>query len=78
MSVAREGVNVVLTVDDDGGPFDPTAVPPPDPPDNLDEAPVGGFGIQLMRAFSSNIEYQRTSGRNQLRLTFVDALGAPK
>lgn len=73
VSVAREGANVILTVDDDGGPFDSTAVPPPHCPDTLDDAPVGGFGIQLMRQFSSNIEYERKCGRNQLHLTFVEA-----
>jgi serine/threonine-protein kinase RsbW len=74
LSVARKGADVVLTVDDDGEPFDPTAVCPPRPPDTLEDAPVGGFGIHLMRQFSSSIEYRRTCGRNRLHLTFVEAL----
>jgi len=78
LSVVREEANVVLTVDDDGEPFDPTAVPPPHPPDMLDDAPIGGFGIHLMREFSRGIEYRRACGRNQLRLTFVEAASAPK
>lgn len=72
VSVARDKADVTLTVDDDGGPFDPAAVPSPRPPDTLDDAPVGGFGIQLMRQFSSRFAYQRIGGRNQLRLTFVE------
>jgi serine/threonine-protein kinase RsbW len=73
VSIAHEGAEVVLTVDDDGGPFDVTRVAPPDRPHTLEDAPVGGRGIQLIRRFSSSFEYRRKCGRNQLRMTFAEA-----
>lgn len=73
VSVARAEADVILTIEDDGKPFDSTQFQPPHRPDTIDEAPVGGFGIQLMRQFSNHIRYERKGGRNQLHLTFVEA-----
>jgi anti-sigma regulatory factor (Ser/Thr protein kinase) len=72
-SVARDHADVVLTVEDDGGPFDSTKVAAPQPRRTLDDSPVGGLGIHLMRQFASGVEYRRESGRNHLRLTFSGA-----
>src|SRR5262245_27094077 len=46
-SVAREHTDAVLTVEDDGAPFDPTQVAAPQRSGTLDDLPVGGFGIHL-------------------------------
>lgn len=60
---------VVLTFEDDGVPFDPRLQPDPVIPSSLDEAPVGGRGLPLVRNVATRIEYARTpQSRNQLKL----------
>jgi anti-sigma regulatory factor (Ser/Thr protein kinase) len=72
-SVERDQADVVLTVEDDGGPFDSTKVAAPQRRQTLEDSPVGGLGIHLMRQFASGVEYRREGGRNHLRLTFSGA-----
>ena len=69
--LARSDLEVVLDIEDDGGPFDPNQVAPPQVPDAVESASVGGRGIHLIRQFSSRMEYARTGGCNRLRLTFA-------
>jgi anti-sigma regulatory factor (Ser/Thr protein kinase) len=69
--LARSDSEVVLDIEDDGGPFDPNQVAPPQVPDAVESASVGGRGIHLIRQFSSRMEYARTGGCNKLRLTFA-------
>jgi anti-sigma regulatory factor (Ser/Thr protein kinase) len=71
-NVEQDGSDLVLTIEDDGSPFDPTRFPT-SRARTLDEATRGGFGIGLMRRFARRVEYQRSRGRNQLRLTFARA-----
>jgi serine/threonine-protein kinase RsbW len=68
-NVARDGTDIVLTVEDDGGPFDPTRFAARPRAQALDEASAGGLGIDLMRQFARRIEDRRRGGRNYLRLT---------
>jgi hypothetical protein len=42
----------------------------------LEDSPIGGFGIHLMRQFATRIEYQRACERNQLSLFFVEPSSA--
>jgi serine/threonine-protein kinase RsbW len=63
---------IILDIEDDGGPFDPSLMPPPQRSDSVDTALVGGQGIHLVRAFSSRMEYVRSDGHNRLRLTFAE------
>jgi serine/threonine-protein kinase RsbW len=66
----RDGGSVLLEVEDDGSPFDPTTHPPPPPPRRLEDLPVGSYGLPLIRHFTDGLEYERTEGRNRLRLVF--------
>jgi len=54
----RGGV-VDLVVEDDGEAFDPFALPEPDPPTTLADAPLGGLGIPLVRRLSASARYDR-------------------
>ncbi len=65
-SVDDDGL--VLIIDDDGLPFDPTqgsqtdlGVPP-------DKRPPGGMGIILMHQMTDSLSYQRVDGHNILRM----------
>lgn len=56
-------------VEDDGRPFDPLTVAPPDRGAPLAERKVGGLGIHFMRNLLSGLAYQRIGNRNRLVLT---------
>jgi anti-anti-sigma factor len=67
LSYARDEVQV--EVEDDGRAFDPLAVAPPDLTAPLRERQVGGLGIHLMRSLMDELAYQRSEGKNRLRMT---------
>jgi serine phosphatase RsbU (regulator of sigma subunit)/anti-sigma regulatory factor (Ser/Thr protein kinase) len=56
-------------VEDDGQPFNPLEVPEPDISKPLQERPVGGLGIHLVRKLMDGIDYRRASERNLLTVT---------
>jgi anti-sigma regulatory factor (Ser/Thr protein kinase) len=55
---------------DAGRMFNPVGHAPPVVPTVLDDVPVGGFGIPLMRSFADALEYRRDGERNILTLHF--------
>ena len=57
-----------LRVEDDGPAFDPLLAAPPDTSLGVDERPIGGLGIELVRRLMDEVQYERTDGRNRLRL----------
>lgn len=59
---------VVLTVADDGPAFDPLQAPPPDLEADLEDRPVGGLGIHLVREMMDEVSYQHREGHNQLTM----------
>lgn len=60
----RYGVRII----DNGTPFDPTAVPEPEASASLEDARVGGHGVQLMRHFLERLDYVREGEENRLTL----------
>lgn len=56
-----------VEVGDQGIEFDPLAAPDPDLTLNLEERPVGGLGIFLLKAFAGSLSYRREQGWNRLR-----------
>ena len=59
---------VVLTIDDDGQPFDPTVNSPTDFSVPADERPPGGLGIMFLHQMTDGLEYQRLDGHNILKI----------
>ena len=59
---------VVFTVIDSGSPFDPTAIPDVDPTLPVEERPIGGLGIFMMRQLTDSINYKRLDEHNVTRL----------
>src|SRR5262245_42372933 len=55
-------------VEDDGRAFNPLEAPAPDTGAGIDERPIGGLGIHLMRSVMSSVEYRREDGRNVLTM----------
>jgi len=65
--VAFEIDHIVLTLEDDGRPFDPRQYEIAALPKSLEEASIGGLGIMLVRNACDQIEYERTrEERNHL------------
>jgi len=55
-----------IEVEDDGHPFNPLEYPSPDLAKPIEDRPVGGLGIYMMRKSLDGIEYSHTAGRNRL------------
>jgi serine/threonine-protein kinase RsbW len=68
VQIWREDPDLVIDIADDGRPFDPTQVAPPDLASPLDTRPVGGLGIHLVRNMMDRVEYRRDGQRNRVRL----------
>jgi serine/threonine-protein kinase RsbW len=69
VEVAREGENLIIRLRDTAEPFDPTTVPPPDLTAPLQERPIGGLGIQLVRQVMDGVSHRITpEGGNELTL----------
>jgi anti-sigma regulatory factor (Ser/Thr protein kinase) len=67
--LAIDGENLIITVIDDGHPFDPLSALPPDLSLPVQARPVGGLGIHLLRQLSDQITYQRRDRFNELTIT---------
>ena len=64
--------SVTVSVSDDGKPFDPLRVPPPDTSLPPGERPVGGLGILLLRKTMDSVSYRYAHSCNIL--TFIRKL----
>lgn len=65
-----QGVEVAIK--DYGTPFNPleySKTPPIDEMDTLEDPPIGGYGIYLMKKLLDNVEYKRVNDTNVLILT---------
>lgn len=62
-----EGMLVIRIVDD-GDAFDPTTKADPDTTLGLDDRPVGGLGLFLVRQLMTDVRYRRLRGKNHLTL----------
>jgi anti-sigma regulatory factor (Ser/Thr protein kinase) len=67
--VTLEDENIKIVIEDDGLPFNPLLRPPPDLTMALEERPIGGLGIYLVKSYVSNIDYTRSDEHNILSMT---------
>lgn len=56
----------VVTVRDEGLPFDPLEIPEPDLASDLDRRPLGGLGIHLIKTLMDEVSYERDGSTNVL------------
>ena len=63
-----EDQSLVVTIDDDGLPFDPTAASPVDLTVPADQRPPGGLGIMFICQMADSLAYERVNGHNILRI----------
>ncbi|MCY4376484.1 MAG: ATP-binding protein [Spirochaetaceae bacterium] len=65
--VVCEADTVTVEIVDDGPRFDPLQdAPVPDPDASLDDRPVGGLGVYLVREMVDEVSYRYEDGRNRL------------
>ena len=73
LGVWVEGGEIELSFEDSGVAFDPLHAPELPVPASIDEAPIGGLGLMLVRRFATSAAYERSAGRNLLTVR----IGAP-
>jgi anti-sigma regulatory factor (Ser/Thr protein kinase) len=67
--LALDPDTLTIQVADDGVPFNPVDAPPPDLDLPIEERPIGGLGIHIVRSLVDTIEHRRDDGRNVLTMT---------
>src|SRR5262245_26366325 len=68
VSVADDNGKLSLTYEDAAPPCDPLALPAPDLEAPLEARRVGGLGIEIVKALSESVIYDRHDGRNRISL----------
>jgi serine/threonine-protein kinase RsbW len=66
--LSQQAGTLVAEVEDDGRPFNPLDVPPPDLDAAIEDRPIGGLGLHLVRRVSDGLDYERAAGKNRLVL----------
>lgn len=74
-SLAPEGL--IVTIEDEGRPFSLPDAAAANLSADIDERPVGGLGILLVRSLTDAVRYHREDGRNRLELVFALPTIAP-
>ena len=64
-----DGKHVSFIITDSGKPFDPTAKEDIDINSKMDERPIGGLGIHLVRTIMDTVKYERKGENNILIMT---------
>lgn len=64
VSVEKEGDSIVVTLEDEGKPFDPFTKDDPDITQKAEDRDVGGLGIFLVKKTMDECNYKRENGHN--------------
>jgi sigma-B regulation protein RsbU (phosphoserine phosphatase) len=68
VEIELSGKRLVITIADDGMPFNPFARKIPDTSADIDDREIGGLGIHLVRSVMDEYDYQRHIDKNVVRL----------
>lgn len=69
ISLASDAERVTVEISDNGRPFNPLLdQETPDISAPLDDRPVGGLGIHLVRTMMDEMQYSREDGKNKLAM----------
>ncbi len=71
VNLQKDWEELVITVTDDGNPFDPTKLPMVDIHKPLEQRAPGGLGIHLIHHYSDSFEYVRENNKNIVTLRKV-------
>ncbi len=68
------GGPMALEISDDGRPFNPVNdAPPPVLEGPVEDRPIGGLGLHMLRSLGMQMAYRREGNRNLLRVVFPEA-----
>jgi anti-sigma regulatory factor (Ser/Thr protein kinase) len=65
----REDSYLKIAIDDDGVPFNPLEAKVPDLESPIEDCPIGGLGLHLVRKMMDDVSYRHDNNRNILTLT---------
>jgi len=68
LSCRKKGKNIVVTITDEGTPFDPTSVKTPDLDAIMEEQEIAGLGIYFIKTLVDAVNYDYRAGKNVLTL----------
>lgn len=68
VEVELDQERLTVTLTNDGPPFDPFRQAAPDTTLSVDDRPIGGLGIHLVRELMDEVSYERRGARNVVRL----------
>ena len=60
-----------ITIEDDGKAFNPLNAEPPNLDQSIEDKPIGGLGIYLVKSLMTDINYKRVKNKNILVLTKI-------
>lgn len=69
LHLAQDGAALSMEIADDGIAFDPLQAPAPDLDADIDDRPIGGLGVFLVRELMDSVTYRREAGWNRLSVT---------
>ena len=70
MHLSREGDTLFLSFVDNGTPYDPTATAKPDTTLSVEDRPIGGLGLHMVKKMTTSMRYEYKDGKNILILGF--------
>ena len=69
ITLTSESHALTMEIMDDGKPYDPFAeAPPPDLDSSVEERPIGGLGVYLVKKLMDESHYRREDGMNKVTL----------
>lgn len=68
VTIEIQGDLLTVSVEDDGKPFNPIEAPLPNLDLPIEERPIGGLGVLLIRSLVDVVDYRRERGRNIVTL----------
>ena len=68
ISMRVDAGTLILVMEDNGQPFDPTQDTSADISSSLEERAIGGLGLHLVKSFADRISYEFVEGRNRLTM----------
>lgn len=71
VQLRHSGDRIEIRLADDAIPFDPFSLPPPDLDADIDDRPIGGLGVHLVRTLMDEARYQRDRDENVVTLTLL-------
>ncbi|MBF0563758.1 MAG: ATP-binding protein [Nitrospirae bacterium] len=69
VACGKDGESLIVSITDEGLPFNILAKADPDISSTLEERSIGGLGIYMIKQFMNGVRYNRENGKNVLTLT---------